>query len=160
MDFLGEIICDHIAGDPPEKFTLNGCPKCLGKGVIGDIQFNELGHISMVSGVDYLKQSIKKIIVEQMRNSGYGFNYNILINSKDLLFNSLKRELLRTINYLINLQNENIKNGYNYLPVEKLNFVDKIDVQKTLDPRQLNITLYCRTVSGAQFSLNMTLNEV
>jgi hypothetical protein len=159
VDLLGEIVCDHIAGDPQEKFTLDNCPKCLGKGVIGDIQIDEHGHLKTVSGINYLKQSIKKIITESLRASGYGFNYKILINSKDPISSAVKRELTRNINYLISLQNENVLNGYNYLPTEKLNEIEKIEVIKSTDPRQLNIILYCRTVSGSQFTLNTFINE-
>ena len=43
MDFKGTIICTHFVGDPPAKYTLSTCPRCLRAGGYGGISTEETG---------------------------------------------------------------------------------------------------------------------
>jgi hypothetical protein len=156
VDLLGITICDHIVGDPIEKFTLENCPKCNGKGVVGDISFDSNGKVNTVGGIELLKQKIKKILTESTRDTGYGFNYNML-SYNDKLKSGVKSEIYRCINYLINLQKEKEKEGFYYLPTEKIDSIDKVDILENPDPRKVEILIVCKSTSGKQAEINLSL---
>ena len=160
MDLLGENICDHILGNPPVSYTLSTCPKCLGKGIYGDIVFNNLGKVQTISKIDQLKQQIKKILLENTRPSGYGLTYSLIfnvVNEAQLL--AIKRELNRCIDYLNSVHEENIKSNFFYSNQEIINSINNIEVTKTSDPRTVNALIICTTMSGKDLTLSIPLRR-
>jgi len=159
MDFKGLVVCDHLVGNPTQKFTLQNCPRCLGRGVYGGIFSNNNGDISTTEGFDYLTQSIKKILVSKINNRGYGFNYNLLSNviePTSLLI--IKREVLRCLVFLQNAQQEDKKRGVGYLPSEEIVKIGDIDVKiKTQDPRGIEVRLSVFTKNGNLFNVRQSL---
>jgi len=160
MELLGEVNCDHIAGDPPVKYTVSGCPKCLGKGVYGDIEFNLEGKVKTISGISQLKQQLKKIIIENTRETGYGFNYSaITFSSGDAQLINIKKELNRCLEYLSFLQVTARGDGFFYSNTELLDSVERIEVIRDADVRKVNATIYCKTVSGRDIIINVPLER-
>jgi hypothetical protein len=160
MELLGEKICDHTAGDPLVSYTLQTCPKCLGKGTHGDVSFDTSGKIYTLTGINQLKQQLKKILVENTRNTGYGFNYNLIsltINDSQLL--SINRELNRCLTYFNNLQIKNQREGFYYNNTELLDSIESIDVFRDTDPRNVNALVYCKTVSGRSVEIIIPLRR-
>ena len=78
MDLLGTVTCDHIVGNPPIAYVLTTCPRCKGIGAYGGISFDNLGNLNVVTDGALLSQEITKILTENIRSSGYGFNYSVL----------------------------------------------------------------------------------
>lgn len=160
MDLLGENICDHILGNPPINHTLSNCPKCLGRGVYGDIVFNNLGKVQTISKIDQLKQQIKKILLENIRPSGYGLTYSLIFNVvNEVQLLAIKRELNRCIEYLNSVHDENIKNNFFYSNQEIINSINNIEVTRTSDPRTVNALILCTTVSGRDLTLSIPLRR-
>ena len=160
MDLLGEKICDHIAGDPSISYIVSTCPKCLGKGTYGDISFDNGGKTQTCSGVNQLKQQLKKIIIENTRDTGYGFNYNLVLSTGgDAQLLSITRELNRCLTYLNNNQITAQSNGFFYSNTEIINSIESIDVFRDVDPRTVNALLYCKTVSGKDINIVIPLRR-
>ena len=160
MDLLGENICDHVLGNPPVNHTLSNCPKCFGKGVYGDIVFNNKGKVETINNIDQLKQHIKKILLENTRPSGYGLSYSLIfnvVNETQLL--SIKRELNRCIDYLSSVHDENIKSNFFYSTQELIHSVNDVQVTRTSDPRTVNALIICTTVSGKDLTLSLPLRR-
>jgi hypothetical protein len=158
MELLGEKICNHIAGDPPVSYVLQTCPKCLGKGTHGDISFDTSGKVYTLTGINQLKQQLKKILTENIRDTGYGFNYNLVLSTVDdsqLL--SITRELNRCLTYFNNVQLQAQSNGFFYSNTEKIDSIESIDVFRDTDPRTVNALVYCKTVSGKDLNVVIPL---
>jgi len=155
MDITGKIKCDHYVGIPPVNYLLKDCPRCLGTGEYGGFAPLDKGDVPVVEGVAYLKQSIKKILLEKKRFSGYGFDYDLLrgIGDPESLL-AIKREVKRCILYLKSAQQEDIKKGTKYASNEMIYDVRDIDVKFDLaEPRKLFITLNVIAVSGSNIDI-------
>ena len=150
MDLQGKITCDHIVGDPVEGFTRALCPRCGGRGWYGGLDFNHSGQITTINGGSQLEQQITKAIVEEIRNSGYGFSQDILksVIYDDTLYN-IKKEIVRCMVYLKNTQVESKKNGFFYNPSEEISAISDVTVlQDSNDPRKVEVSLSVVAVSG------------
>jgi len=143
MDFLGTQTCDHIVGVPAVKYILNTCPRCLGNGYYGSPGFDSHGKVALLNKGNQLNQAITKILKENMRPTGYGFNYNTLSGNIDpTTISSIKAEIVRCVNYLIQVQINAQGNGVQYDPKEQLSGINYLDVQQnTLEPRSVVVTL-------------------
>lgn len=160
MDFKGKIICNHVAGDPPQNFTLSTCPKCRGRGWHGGITFTKLGKIETVSGVDQLKQHLEKILIEKVRNTGYGLDYDLFKGTIDRsTLNTLKAEISRVMNYYVNTQQRNERNGFIYNPTERLVDVDVNIIQDSSNPRNILINVTAETQSKKEISFTVPIRR-
>ena len=83
MDLGGRIICDHYVGVPAVNYTLESCPRCMSTGTYGGFSPSNKGDIPLVEKLDYLRQSLEKVFIENKRNTGYGFDYNLLVGIGD-----------------------------------------------------------------------------
>jgi len=160
VDFKGKIICDHVAGDPPQKFILNNCPKCKGRGWHGGITFTKLGKVETVNGVKQLEQHLEKILIERVRNTGYGLNYDLLKGIIDrTTLNTLKAEIFRVMNYYINNQARSERSGFIYNPTEKLVDVDVKVTQDSSDPRNILINVTAETQSKKEINFTVPIRR-
>ena len=161
MELLGKINCSHIIGDPPQSFVLNTCPRCLGKGSYGDISYDNAGRLNTISNIQQLNQQIEKILIETVRNSGYGFDNSLIngvIDSGKLL--AIKRELIRVINYFINNQQIEKSSGYYYRTTEEVYSLLSADVfQDNSEPRKVIALVKIMTVSGQIVSVSSLLSQ-
>lgn len=162
MDFKGKIICNHIAGNPAQSFTLDNCPRCRGRGWHGGITFTKLGKIETVSGINQLKQHLEKILIEKTRNTGYGLNYDLFkgVIDKNTL-NALKAEIYRVITYYNNSQLRNERRGFIYNPTERLVDIDVNIIQDSTNPRNIliNVTAETRSKKEISFTVPVRRNE-
>ena len=112
MIINGKIKCDHRVGDPVQVFLPEYCPRCKGRGWYGGIAFGNDGKIQFLQNRDYLPHQVEKILTENLRNTGYGFDRRIIngIIEESTLLN-IKQEIVRVMTYFKNLQRENQKNG-------------------------------------------------
>jgi hypothetical protein len=162
MDIQNTVVCDHIVGNPPVGYKLSNCPRCGGAGNYGGPNFSLSGQIVTISGGDQLAQQIKKILSERMRDTGYGFDYNLLkgvISQSTIL--AVKNEILRCLNYLYTIQQREKSNGFYYNSNEELsngNYVVNVQ-QLTSEPRELLVDVVVRSVSGAQISVTVPLRR-
>ncbi len=143
MDFLGTQVCDHRVGSPIVSYILSTCPRCLGAGYYGSPGFDVHGKMSLVTQSDQLNQAIKKILIENMRTTGYGFNYNVITSTIDATtISSIKAEVVRCMNYLIKVQTQAVGLGVLYDPKERIAGINFLDVQQdTSDPRRVIVNL-------------------
>lgn len=150
MDFQGKVICTHRVGDPEEGFTLALCPRCGGRGWYGGLDFNRSGQLTVIKGIDQLIQQVTKVITENLRSSGYGFDQAVLrsVIYDDTLYN-IKKEVVRCMTYLKSVQVDNKKNGFFYDPNEEIRAISDVAVlQDSADPRKVEVSLSIIAVSG------------
>jgi hypothetical protein len=162
MELLCTKNCDHIVGNPPISFTIATCPRCLGKGTYHDISYSTSGKLNTINRVYQLNQQIEKILIENRRNSGYGFDYTLLqgvIDNNRVL--AIQREVSRVINYFINnVQQTEKSKGYSYNSTEEVVNIDYIKVyQDSVEPRKIIILLSLITVSGQLRSIRVPLRR-
>ena len=161
MELLGKNTCNHVVGNPAISYTLANCPRCLGKGVYGDVSFDNAGRLNILNNVLQLNQQIEKTLTENKRPSGYGFDYTLLsgtIDSGKTL--AIKREVTRVINYLINVQQNEKASGFYYRTTEEIFSLDSVDVyQDPSEPRQVIIITNITTVSGNLKTVSVPLKR-
>ena len=161
MEFKAKVICDHRVGSPVTAYVQGKCPKCKGKGTYGGVQYDNQGQVLKVSNVETLKQKIEKILIEDRRPTGYGFDYSLFRGYviDDSTISAAKAEVIRCISYIRFIQQNEIRNGYFYTPSEELvgikNITTSID---SLDPRKLVISVILRAKSGATPTVQTSLN--
>jgi hypothetical protein len=161
MDFLGQQVCNHRVGNPIVSYTLNTCPRCLGKDVYGSLGFDTHGKISLVQKSTQLSQTLKKLFTENMRASGYGFNYQLLTGViDDSKLSAISSEIVRCTNYLIQSQQNAEGLGSLYDPSEKVASISSLSVlQSQTEPRAVDISLSVVTQLGNSVSINTTLRR-
>jgi hypothetical protein len=165
MDFQGTVTCDHRVGDPVQAYMLNTCPRCLGTGKYGGPNFLASGAIETLQGSKQLSQQIRKILAENKRESGYGFDYRLLRGVIDTTTVGIVRnEIIRCLFYLRDLQIAEKKSGTAYSPTEQLDtsdqFINFVNVfQDSSEPRKLRVEIAVTTISGAQASASTVLKR-
>jgi len=157
----GEIKCNHRVGDPLQTFKLDDCPRCLGRGWYGGVGIDSSGKLILISGVDKLRQQVKKILIEDRRPSGYGFDYSVLTDVIDAeTVYRVKTEVIRCTDYLMQLQRRRKHRGFEYAPSEEIRSIKNIKVvQNPIEPRELIVTLSVISVSGATFDTEIPLRR-
>jgi len=146
--------CDHRVGDPIISFTLENCPRCLGKGIYGGFDFTTSGKINRITGVEVLKQKIEKILVEKKRPSGYGFDYDLINTLPENAENVIRYEISRCINYLIELQKKESFYGVTRSSTEEIHSLIGADVVlNSAEPRYVTIYVYVLSTAGSRVSL-------
>lgn len=157
--FAANVICNHVVGIPATAYILTTCPRCRGKGIYHAFNILQSGHIEFLTGVAALKQTISKILIETRRPSGYGFDYSILAGNPTGNFtDTIRAEITRVMQYLVDLQQQERAAGFRYLPTEEIAVIDEIDVERdTTDPRKYIVTVFLTTVSGVQFQVSENL---
>lgn len=150
MDARFVVKCDHVVGRPAVNYLLHTCPRCLGYGTFNAYSIGTDGKFVVVQGVEKLSQQIRKILTEQKRSSGYGFDYSVLsgvITPSSII--AIKSEVMRCIEYLKVSQQQEAREGFNYLPTEQISRVSTIDAYvNPADPRGVFVTAAVFTVSG------------
>jgi hypothetical protein len=161
MDILNRVTCDHIAGDPSVGYTLNNCPKCLGLGYIGECKFDSLGNLSAIYNQSSLNQQVLKILTENKRSTGYGFDYSLMKGVIDTTTTlAVYREIVRCISYLSTMQQEEKSRGVKISTNEEIKSIVSLNVmQNIIEPRKLDIVLTLRTVSNQKPEINTILSR-
>jgi len=159
MDLLNRVVCDHKIGD--QSFIRERCPRCLGKNFYGGYSIGKDGDIEIVTKVDALNQQILKILTEDRRPSGYGFDHNLLAGVIDASkIAAIKAEIIRCISYLYFLQQSEKKSGFFYAPSEELNKIESVSVaQDESEPRRVFATIVVSTVSGRTVTTSTMLRR-
>jgi hypothetical protein len=154
MDAKFKVICDHVVGNPSQNFTLLGCPRCLGNGFYNASSYGHDGKVVTVFGQYLLIQQIQKILTEEKRPTGYGFDYTVLtgtINAATLT--AVKAEVLRCLQYLSDSQQQEKLEGHNYLPTEEIQSVGGVDAFiPDNEPRMVIVNASVTTISGASIT--------
>jgi len=163
MDAVGKVTCDHRVGDPVIAYVLDTCPRCLGTGEYGGVVFGSDGKIATQSKGPQLSQQIKKILTENRRSTGYGFDYKLLRGVVDRgRITAIQGEILRCMDYLKVVQKENKKQGFYYNPQEEMGSIvlDTLLVkQDSLDLRNVLVSFSVLSVSGSPLSINVVLRR-
>jgi len=162
MELLGKNKCNHVVGDPAIAFELSTCPRCLSAGIYGDVSYDSSGKLNTISKSTQLHQQIEKILKENRRASGYGFDYTLLngvIDNNRTL--AVQREVVRTINYFINTVQETEKaEGYIYSSDEELAEIMSVKAyQDSTEPRKIIVIINLLTVSGRSITINTSLRR-
>jgi hypothetical protein len=151
MDLLGIQPCDHRVGIPVVAYTLEACPRCLGKGTYGSLGFDGHGKVLVVSKGAQIQQSIYKILTESKRASGYGFDYSVLTGTVDASsITAIKSEIARCIQYLITAQTAAQVLGTLYDPAERISSISSLNVaQDTTEPRKVTAVVIVLTAANS-----------
>lgn len=161
MDLLNQVSCDHRVGNPVNNYVLTTCPRCLGKGVYGGVVFGNNGQLVLVQGSPMLAQQLQKILTENARPSGYGFDYSLLQGVIDpSKLSAIKSEIIRCISYLKYVQEQSKARGFVYAPSEELFGIKEISIGNSpTDPRAVNVSVVVSSVSGAQSNVTAVLRR-
>lgn len=161
MDAKFKVFCDHVVGDPPQQFVLQTCPRCLGAGFYEASSFDTDGHAVMLSGPLLLSQQIQKILTEEKRPTGYGFDYTVLkgtINQSTVT--AVKSEVQRCLQYLSDSQQQEKLEGFVYLPTEEISTIEGVDAfVPDDDPRTVTVNASVTTVSGVRANATVPLRK-
>ena len=159
MDYLGKVSCDHRVGSPVVSYTLLTCPRCLGTGEYGGIEI--FSTVTTVSGYNQVEQAIKKILSEKVRDTGYGFDYSLLRSVIDTnTVPSIKKEIVRCIEYLRSSQQKEKARGVGYSPRELIYSIRSLEVnQSSTEPRSIIATLVVTTEAGNSIQVTQTLKR-
>jgi hypothetical protein len=150
-----EHICDHNL--PSGKFTLNTCPRCLGKGFYYDIKFSPLGDVLTVSEVEKLLQELVKITITSKGDNPFYADYgSYVINSVGALQTEgfretkLKQSIMDAVLRLRYLQRDGIERGYKFSLKELIDKIENIEIYEIEgDPRQLGFKVRITNVEGS-----------
>ena len=152
MDAQFKVICNHTAGNPVQQFILVDCPRCLGTGFYNALSWGTDGKVITVSGFPKLAQQIQKILTENKRSTGYGFDYSVMtdtINPGTLT--AIKSEVARCMAYLQINQRQEQSEGFFYLPSEQIVKLISLDVQiDPSDPRGVFVNVSVQTLSNTK----------
>lgn len=150
MDAKFQVACNHIVGNPKQSFTLLACPRCLGSGFYNALSYGPDGKVVLVSGFNKLQQQIQKILTENKRPTGYGFDYSVLTSTINAAtITAIKSEISRCLLYLQGSQQQEKSEGFFYLPTEEIDKLLFVDVQiNPSDPRGVFVTAQIQTISG------------
>jgi len=161
MDFKGSITCNHFVGDPPAKYTLSTCPRCLRTDNYGGISTEETGDVTVVKNADYLEQAVKKILVSEMNSRGYGFNYSLLSGVIDpSTINVIKREIIRCTSFLKDAQQRDIRRGVIYSPSEEISRIENIGVSQDItEPRRITVKFSIIAKSRESIDVSQVLSR-
>ena len=161
MDVVSRIVCDHRAGSPLVGYTSFTCPMCLAKNVRGDFSIGSDGKIQTTGGFSALKQQMLKILTENKRASGYGFDYRLLAGVIDPgTLSAIKAEVIRCLSYLKYTQQREKYDGFTYLPSEELASLDTVAVaQDSSDPRRVYVNVTAVAVSGKKVDVVVPLRR-
>lgn len=154
MRASNKVRCDHRVGNPVVSYILETCPRCLGSGYYGGIDFNFLGKISISSNEKGLAEKIKKVLTEKKRSSGYGFDYDLIrsiTTNRELV---VKAEVTRCLDYIEKLIKREKSRGIKFNPSEEIQSIDSIRVSTdTSDLRELQVYITLTTKSGTPLSI-------
>lgn len=150
-----EHICDHNL--PSGKFTLNTCPRCLGKGFYYDIKFSPLGDVLTVSEVEKLLQELVKITITSKGDNPFYADYgSYVVNSLGALQTEgfretkLKQSIMDAVLRLRYLQRDGIERGYKFSLKELIDKIESIEIYEIEgDPRQLGFKVKITNVEGS-----------
>jgi len=133
----------------------------MGLGFYGGINYDALGHANELEGVNLLSQQILKILRENRRPSGYGFDYNLLAGVIDPgRIAAIKSEIVRTLSYLKFVQQSEKARGFHYLPTEELSNISNLVIQNDpTDPRAIIVSVSAISVSGTQASTTVAMRR-
>lgn len=161
MDFRNAVTCDHKLGVPTTGYTLTSCPRCLGRGYYGGVVIDERGQLNLVAGSTLLAQQLQKILSENARESGYGFNYDLLTGVIDpARLSAIRSELVRCISYLRFVQQQEKSQGFIYQPSEELSGIKEVSVANSpTDPRAITVACTVVSVSGTQTSTTVIMRR-
>ena len=162
MDIKGKVVCDHRVGYPLISYLLDTCPRCRSTGYYGSPVFSLDGKYSTITGSNQLSQQIEKILVENRRSTGYGFDYSLLsgvITNGSI--SAIKAEIIRCLQYLYNTQRSEKSRGFYYNSNEELSSSPpQVDVtQIANEPRSLRADVTVKSVSGNKSSVTVLLRK-
>jgi len=156
MDARFVVKCDHLVGIPAQRYLLTTCPRCLGIGTYNAYSIGTDGRVVPATGVTKLVQQISKILTEQKRPSGYGFDYSVLTGTiTPSTLTAVKSEVFRCLEYLKNVQAQEKLEGFLYLPTEEISTISTLDAfVSPSDPRQVFVNVSVFTVAGTTAEVN------
>ena len=161
MDILARNTCDHLVGSPPTSFLLATCPRCQGTGNYGGFVFDINGKITTLQLGPVLGQQIRKILIENRRPSGYGFDYSLFAGVIDpSKLSAIRTEVIRCLSYLRHVQQQEKAQGFTYNPQEELKSIVSVFVeQNSTEPRSVLVSAAVLSVSGTPASTVVTLRR-
>ena len=161
MDLLAQILCNHKIGDPEVQYLLSSCPRCFGTGTYGGLAFTPDGKLSTIDTSSQLSQQIKKILIEKMRPSGYGFNTSLLSGVIDVSkLGAIQAEVYRCLSYLQQSQLNEIKAGHIYAGSEQIDSIGVVTIfQVPNQPTTVQVSATVITVAGASVTAQTTLQR-
>ena len=147
--------CDHNL--PGGKYSLNTCPRCLGKGFYFDIKFSPGGDIFLVNEVEKLLQELVKITLTSKGTNPFHGEYGSYVSDsigklqvKEFREGRLKQSIMDAVLRLRYLQREGIERGYKFSLKELIDKVENIEIYEIAgNPTQLGFKVKVTNVEGA-----------
>jgi len=146
--------CNHnLSGT---KYTLNTCPRCLGKGFYFDIKFSPGGDIITINEEEKLLQELVKVILTSKGNNPYHKEFGSVVSDSIGMLQEegfreakLKQSIIEAVLRLKYLQRERITMGYKFSLKELIDKIQKIEIYEIENnPTWLGFKVQVSTVEG------------
>lgn len=155
--------CDHYVG--LNKYLLDSCPRCLGRGIYYDLNFNAKGLIDTVDKGNKLNQEIEKILVTRLGSNKFHLEYgSLLMKASSLGVDSvfretvLKQSITSALRQLRSYQQSEVSRGKFFTPEELLSQIRKVEVRTDRnDPRRIDIVVEVLTESFSPSRVELEL---
>lgn len=162
LDLYTRRTCNHAyaSGSTIQTFDLSTCPYCLSKGTVFDPIFMEDGTLRIIEGSDKLKQDVEKILIEEFRSSGYGFQFATLKGATltQATITRLESATVSALKFLYNAQVDAEERGVFVSPDEKIDQIGDLSVsEREGEPRRYDVSVSLVTASAKDIELNITI---
>jgi len=146
--------CDHNL--PSGKYSLNACPRCLGKGHYFDIKFSPGGDIFLVNETEKLLQELVKITLTSKGTNPFHGEYGSYVSDsvgklqvKEFREGRLKQSIMDAVLRLRYLQREGVERGYKFSLKELIDKVKSIEIYEIAgNPTYLGFKVKVVSVEG------------
>jgi phage baseplate assembly protein W len=124
---------------------LTTCPKCLGLKFVKDVNFDRLGQLTTLTGIDRARQNILKMLLTVIGNNVFNPDYGSTLNSAigekltPTIFFKLQQSIVNAVQSLIQIQAQEI----DILPAEEIVLgLNNLSINtNSQDPRLIDIVI-------------------
>lgn len=155
--------CDHFVGE--NKYLLDSCPRCLGRGIYYDLNFNAKGLVDTVEKGNKLNQEIEKILITRLGSNKFHLEYGSLLTNAstlgvDTVFREtvLKQSISGALRQLRSYQQSEVSKGKFFPPEELISTIRKIEARTNpADPRRIDIVVEVLTEAFSPSRITLEL---
>lgn len=137
----------------------SNCPKCNNTHIDSDINFDNIGKLTEVTGYGKVKQQLLKILLtvigDNLYDSEYGSQISSAIGQKFTAYitANIQYSIYRAVQHLMRIQQEN-----NLPDNETIAELSNIQVEKTNDVRSLKLSISVITADYQEVSTSLKFN--
>ena len=120
----------------------------------------EDGALQTIEGSEKLRQDVEKILIEDLRSTGYGFQFATLKGATltQATITRLEQATISALKFLYNAQMDAEERGVFVSPDEKIDQIGDLRVlEREGEPRRYDVSVSIVTASAKDIELNITI---